>query len=254
MASCSILAEADTSNTTEVLVGVVIVMATGIIAWFSKKLWGRLYDDKIALKATFEQAGSIELINIHGCTGLILTVVNKRKRVAKIKRAQITAQHVDLMQQMQQGFDQDFGYTPAEGAPPPVLFIELIPLTPKTNESGWNLERDDAVEFFLPILAPPVLSFPELPSEDLGIAITLTNGEEIELLRGSVVQSPIQHLREFWGDRLAEQQLKSTIQYNMKVSSSTPATMDAVGHTNTRAISVENYESTNPSAIHRRRN
>lgn len=236
----------------KIIWGVVASLILGCV-WALPKWWRRRSDDSLKLTAKLAQSNSLELLDDVGCACLVVTVANRGRRTAKIANVQLVAMGVDAMTEIQKGFDQDFGHTPAPDGPPPEFRISLPPLSKLSQGGGWHLERDDVCKFIIPILAPGVSMMPSLPTEDVQIVVEYLTGEREVLMRGVSVTSQIEVVIASWSNRLHEQACKIRLQYEYKTTSTTPGTADAVGHVNMREVGSEMVESTNPGWSHRRR-
>ena len=98
---------------------------------------------------------TINGLDVHqkiGCDCVILTVKNKGQRVAKISKAILGIDSVNLIPKFEEAFGASFGYVPVEGSPPPYATIDLIPMKEPDCSDGFILERDDVVRFAIPAL------------------------------------------------------------------------------------------------------
>jgi hypothetical protein len=76
-------------------------------------------------------------------------IICKGIRKAKIQSACLLLENANVMETLKKGFDTNFGYTPVEGSTETYV-IQLEPLSIKSHQQGYILERDDVCKFFIP--------------------------------------------------------------------------------------------------------
>src|SRR5208282_4371052 len=100
---------------------------------------------------------------------LILTVVNRAKRQAKIKGAWLCVEGKGFMDSLRQGFGPHFCPAPADGYEDETLIVELFRQSPPNSPEGYVLDRDDVGRFFLPTCSPALAAFLDAPPDNISI-------------------------------------------------------------------------------------
>lgn len=200
-------------GTLATLLGTLVV---AVITWLIRKR-----SDQVLLKGNMIATADINIMNAIGCAGLVLTVVSKSKRVAKIAESYISliADH-EIIESLAKGFNFPFGQGFSPDLPSPMLIVKLIPLSKSTINGACVLERDDVCKFFLPILLPFINKFTNAPSEDVTICVKCLNGDEIVLMKGLEVQERIRDLIQIHGGLPGN--LKVGLTVNLRTSTTTP--------------------------------
>lgn len=209
---------------------VVTAAILGGWSWFSS--WR---NDRVRLSVKLTQPGDLEVMEQIGCASMIVAVKSESTRVAKIKGAIVALQGVDLIPQFEKGFGASFNYVPVPGGPPPVLAIDLVPLSKPNSSDGFILERDDVARFAMPIQVPILHLFPKAPSQDVWIAVQYFDESEETVLRGLPIQNTIADLIAMWGDKI--QTLKAPLIFNLRSTSKVlPGNPELMGKTNPNAV------------------
>jgi hypothetical protein len=217
--------------------GAAATLVVGGIIAFVKLLrtWG---DDRVDLKADLWVASDVEFIDRIGCAGLLLSIVCRSKRPAKINEAFISVRGFNPMAAMQAGFQDNFGYTPSPAGHEhdDSFLVYFVPFSKPTSAEGYVLERDDVCKFALPIQVPALPKFIEAQPADVRIVVTFFDGTEREVMWGEQVQSEIKSLIDMWGN--AAQCLKVRLRFAVRVLSSTLPTPGPVGKVNPQPIQM----------------
>jgi len=208
------------------IAGLISSLVLATIIWFAKKR-----SDQISLKGSLVATADINILNTIGCAGLILTVMCKSKRVAKIKESYIS---LITDKEMIESFDKAFsfsfgpGYNPA--LPAPKLIVGLIPLSKPSNYGAYILERDDVCKFMLPIERLLDLLI-EAPSENVSLCVKDLNGDEFVLMKGFELQKHIHTLNEIHGN--IPRNLKVPLSIRLVTSTTSPSDASGmIGKTN----------------------
>ncbi|MGB2998821.1 MAG: hypothetical protein WBC59_09335, partial [Phycisphaerae bacterium] len=180
-------------------VGALVVAVIIAIIYGVSKLISTRRSERIVLSASLSITGDINIINAIGCAGLLLAVVCKSKRPAKIKDAYVSVKGRDLLAAFQKGFGSSFGLVPVPEAPPPRMLVYLVPISRPSVPEGFVLQRDDVCRFVLPIQVPGLPKFVTAKPEDVAVEVTFFDSSKQVLLRGKEVQEPIRGLIQTWG-------------------------------------------------------
>lgn len=222
-----------------VLTVVIAAVAIGIPAYFRRR-----NDESVSVDATLSQEGGLELVNTIGCAGLVLTVIGKSKRSARISGACLCLKGFDALPAFQKAFGTDFGYRSVPSSEP-VFVIELIPLSQPNSGKGWVLERDEVCRFFLPICCPALPNSIDAPSESVTIKVAFQDGSEHVVLQGMTIQSQVKGLIEVWGQ--AVQSLKVPLNVRVETITGAPPDISIIGTTNPNPLRFSNRTEQNES-------
>lgn len=227
------------TDTGEILWGAVstllVALVGAAIIGITKLLAGK-QADRTLLTGHLDISAGIDMLNVIGCAGLILTITCKSKRPAKIKEAYISLiAGPKIIKSFERGFNFPFGQGSNPDLPSPKLIVKLIPISKPTNKDGFVLERDDICKFILPIQIPILPEFAKAPSEDVSICVKYINDDEIILMRGLEIQGAIRGLIDMHGN--LPMNLKVPLSVALQVSTTTlPDSSGIVGRTNPNPI------------------
>ncbi len=178
------------------LAGVLGTLITQLIIGLVKSAWQRR-EDVVAIAARTAISADLGLLQTFGCPGLLVEVIGKGKRPAKINSARLCLKNFSNFEAFQNAFGSDFGYVPIRGSdqPKPTLSIKLLPISQPKQDGSFVLERDDVCRFFLPGAAP-LPPFVESQSENVTIEIRLLDGTDKIVSQGLRLQDHLRGLLE----------------------------------------------------------
>jgi hypothetical protein len=216
--------------------GVIVTLVSGGIIWACKRFVDRL-DDRIVLTADIRQSGDLEIVQYVGCSCMVVSVTCRSKRPAKLKGALIALEGVNLLPNFEKAFGANFGGVPVNVDPRPVYTVDLIPIGKDRDSKAFVLERDDTIEFALPIRLPGLPLFTEAPSQDVWVEVEHLDGKKEIVLRGLRIQKIIEDLIEMWGN--AAQTLHLTVNIGLRSTTSVlPQVSHLIGATNPNPLVV----------------
>ena len=141
--------------------------------------------DRVVVGSDLSISADIDTIHRIGCPGIMLTVVCKGKRAAKLAKTEFSVSLTkDDLAAFERGFQFPLGQSDNPTLPVARLYIQLIPLSKPTNDDGFVLERDDVTRFHFPIAVPPLPIFLRAPSEDVQVTATFFDGSSQILQKG----------------------------------------------------------------------
>ncbi len=222
-------------------VAVLAALILGVPAYLRRRK-----DEAVSVTASLTQASDPRIINTIGCAGLLLTVVGKSKRPARITGAELCVKGFDALPAFQQAFRTDFGLVPITDGGDRVFIIGLVPVSKPNADDGWILKRDDICRFVLPIQCPALPVFEKAPSQDVTLKAIFFDGSEHVILQGLKIQSEIRSLIEVWGQ--ARQTLNVPLDIRIKVTSKTPPDISAVGAANPEALVLMDAPESSPTS------
>ena len=194
-------------------------------------------EDSVQVDGNLTVAGSLKELQRVGCPGLVLTVVCRSIRAAKIRKALLCVEGRGFLAAYEGGFGAEFGYDPPKGLETETMFIELLPLSKPDSSEGFVLERDDVKRFYLPIAVPSLGVYLTSPKDNLSVRVEFFDGSERSLITGEEVQSALRGLFEAHGED--EHKLHVTIKMGLRVNSkSLPRGSKFVGQTNPNPVSL----------------
>jgi hypothetical protein len=194
-------------------------------------------EDAVKLSGKLAVEGSLEELQRIGCPGLVLTVICKSRRAAKIRKALLCVEGRGFVAAIEGGFGAVFGHDPPEGRDAETMYIELLPLSNRDSSEGFVLERDDVKRFYLPIAVPSLGVYLTSPKDNVSIRVEFLDGSERRLLSGDDVQSALRGLFEAHG--ADQHKLNVTIPVGIRVASKTlPRGSGLVGTTNQKPVSL----------------
>ncbi len=191
--------------------------------------------DRVVLDSDLSISADIDTIHRIGCPGIMLTVVCKSKRAAKLAKTEFSVSVTkDDLAAVERGFQFSFDQSD-NPALPARLHIPLIPLSKLTNDDGFVLERDDVARFHFPIAVPPLPIFLRAPSEDVQVTATFFDGSSQVLQKGLSVQKMLRDVV----DAYSSLPMRLNSQLEMSITVSTDRLSDTgnlIGTLNPNAI------------------
>jgi hypothetical protein len=153
-------------------------------------------------------------------SGLVLTVVCRSRRPAKIAKALLCVEGHGFVKAMEEGFGASFGHTPPEGLDLETLFVRLFPLSKTQTEELHVLQRDDVCRFFLPMIIGGAIGAALVaPAQNVLLRVVFFDGEQQSVLQGELVQGSIQSLLQVYGKK--QYTLKPLLDLGISFSSTT---------------------------------
>lgn len=128
-----------------------------------------------------------------GCPYLLVKVVCRSKRPAKIASVQLGVRDHGIMASLQAGFGESLKHDAVPGMEEE-LIVNLFPCQPPNLPGGLKLELDDSAEFLLPALAAPIGYFTLRPAEKLSLKAVLLDDTELVLTSGESLKSHLEFL------------------------------------------------------------
>ena len=162
--------------------------------WGIPKLMKIFNKNKIKLTAKVQSAFDQKLEKKFGCPVLRVKIISRGHKKVKIQKVVLSAE-IYGMSFIPDGADEVYEFaTSGEGAPPPQITINMLPLTKPNDRNGLILDRGDCCEFV--ITANHVLLEPltHLESEKLKIVAHLHDNSEIVMSSGPDLLLAIRHL------------------------------------------------------------
>jgi hypothetical protein len=192
-------------------------------------------DEPVRVEGKVSLSAGLESIQHFGCPGLLLTVVCRSKRPAKLRRAMLCVTGKGIIAAMQAGFGHSFGHTPFAALPEEEMAIDLFPLQQRNAPEGHVLQRDDAARFFFPVLAGPVGFFLSRPAEAVSLRVEFFDGSEQVVCGGEDVKRNLEGLVEVV--RKGQFTAKfGNVTITVKANSTDPPDLSALGRVNPNPV------------------
>ncbi len=197
--------------------------------------YGDSADEDVNIEATLSVSGGLELIKQFGSPGVVLKIICRSKRPAKIRNASLCKEGRGFLAKFAQAFGTELPHSPPPGPETETLFIELNKLTEQNTSEGHVLQRDDVCRFFLPLTTGGLGAFLAPPPESVTIRTEFFDDSERVLLQGQQIQELLRSLVKTYGKRPWES--KGTTRVNVRVAST------EIGDFPVSAIGTTNYKS-----------
>ncbi len=222
--------------------GALIVALVGAVVRYISKYYTEKRLDRVVVIGDLSISGDIDMIHRVGCPGIVLSIVCKGKRVAKIAKAEFSVSLTkNDLAAFERGFQFPLGQSVNQALPVARLSIQLIPLSKPTNDDGFVLERDDVAKFLFPIAVPPLPVFLNAPSEDVQVTATFFDGSSQVLQKGLHVQRLLRDVIEAYSTL----PMQMTSELTMSVTISTeqlPDLGNKIGTLNSNPISFVDHD------------
>jgi hypothetical protein len=192
-------------------------------------------DEPVRVEGKVSLSAGLELIQHFGCPGLLLTVICRSKRPAKLRRAMLCLTGKGIIAALQAGFGHSFAHTPFEALPEEEMAIDLFPLQQRNAPEGYVLQRDDAARFYFPMLAGPLGLFLSRPAEALSLRVQFFDESEQAVCGGEDVKRNLEGLVEIarQGPFTAK---FGTVKMTVKANSTEPPDLSALGRVNPNPV------------------
>ena len=193
-------------------------------------------DDEVILDTKIRWSADAVLINRIGCPCVVAAVICRSPRPAKIRGLELRLRGFNPILDVQAGFGEDFGYKP----PPKkhqrndAFVVELIPLARPNAEHGFVLQRDDVVEFALPLHTPLLSKLDEFAGPRFTLHAEFFDGDFREVASGTTIKDHLLALRSIQGGRPSC--LKVPIRFSLKVANAGLPSIGPVGKVNAKPI------------------
>ncbi len=221
----------------KILIGAVVGLSGALILaaikWATGKAVKKI-EDQPSVEAKLSLTTQDDILKRIGCPCMVVRIIGMSERASRISAVEASLV-VDqtFVEAMESGFGMKMSHGISPNSPPPKFHVCLF----RNGEASVEikLERDDVVEFLLPVPFTPYEHFLRAPSQDVEIAMKLTNGERKILATGLEVQEMIRSLIHLQGNRLHGPHV--TMQMGMTVSTKKiPAVAERVGTVNPNPI------------------
>jgi hypothetical protein len=154
-------------------------------------------DDRIQLEAKIDQLTDLASFSALGCVGLRFTIICRSNRPSKLQGAFLSIGGLNVMEEMQKNFPNDFEYTPVAGESETIV-MDLLPLSKANAAEGYVLNRDDVCRFLYPLPTPWTLKALQAKPHDVKMGVVAFDGTEEILLAGADIQAPLGDLFEVY--------------------------------------------------------
>ena len=224
----------------KLIVGGVVAVSVGLAVAATKWLASRTakkIEDVPRVKAKLSMTADQNVVAQIGCPCMVVRLIGASHRATRITGAEISMKvNKEFLQAFDKGFEIPFSEASTEGLPPPKFYIELFGYgtAPKTVA---KVERDDVVEFLLPVPFTPYEHFLSAPSQDIEIAIKTSDGERTVVLTGLEIQECIRSLIDFQGDDLRGPKVVMKMGINLSAKKMPPFANKS-GTLNTNAVDL----------------
>ncbi|WP_295440886.1 hypothetical protein [uncultured Thiodictyon sp.] len=218
-----------------VLSAVVVAGIVGLV-----KLIRGKSEDAVKVAGKLSQGMDLQLLQAVGCPSLVLQVVGRSKRPAKIGRAYLAVRGVNIIPAFERAFGASLAKLPPGRSTRDIVFRMFLPPISKPNHpQGWSLERDETAAFIMPMLAPGLEIAAHCPSEDAWLGVSLIDGTDIEVIRGIEIKNQIEAIFELYGDKPYRLNPDIVIDIQISTISSTPPDTSMIGKTNPKAVELD---------------
>lgn len=195
-------------------------------------------DEGVNIEAAVSVSGGLEIIKRFGCPGVVLNIVCRSRRPAKIRNASICKEGHGFLAKFAQAFGTELPHSPPPGFETETLFVELNELTEPNAPEGHVLQRDDVCRFFLPLTTGGLGAFLAPPPESVTIRTEFFDESERILLRGEQIQDLLRSLIKTYGKHPWKS--KGTTKLNLRISSTEIGDfpVSAIGTTNFKSLQL----------------
>lgn len=190
--------------------------------------------ETVQIEGTSTISAGGDLLQSVGCPCLILSVVCRSKRPAKIRGAKLSLIDQGIIAALEAGFDESMDYTPLPGSDEE-LTIHLFAMQEPNAYAGFVLQQDDSARFLLPILAAPIGLFLIRPADASSIKVEFFDESEQVVIDGNVLRGQLEDLVSVAKKMPCEAKFP-TVKMNVKVESTTMPSPGPVGKLNPNPI------------------
>lgn len=202
--------------------------------------YGEVPDEPVAVEASLSVQGGLDIIERFGCPGLVLKIVCRSRRPARIRNATFCKEGHGFLAKFAEAFGTEFPHSPPTGLESETLMLSLDRVTEANHPDGYILERDEVCRFFLPLTTGGLGAYFVPPVESVTMRAEFSDDSERVLLQGEQILGLLRSLIKTYGTRPWPSKGCARISVRVNSTDFGGVPVSAVGTTNYKSLRLVN--------------